>query len=149
MYLCSVWLVYPEPYNKPEQPGSTPPSGNESFLALVSGCQCGCGLLWAKLTGLVSLWCPAAGAGRVKEPRLEHRAPCMSTNTKTSAHIIIILTRQEVKEHRRILRMNSQLFRRTAATVHYFRCEAPEVFCGRRNSIILPLALGGPVFIFG
>ena len=75
-YLCCVWLEHLEPCSRLERPGSTPPSGSESSLALVSGCRCGFGLRWAKLTGPVSLWCPAAGAGRVKEPRTEYLAPC-------------------------------------------------------------------------
>lgn len=98
-YLCCAWLAHPEPYNRLWQPCNIPPSGNESSPALVSGCRCGCGLRWAELAGLASLWCPAAGAGRVKEPRLEYQAPCVSTKTEKT-NIISIITGQGVKEQR-------------------------------------------------
>lgn len=83
-YLRCVWLARSEPWSRLEQPGSIPPSGSESFPALVSGCRCGCGLRRAKSAGLVCLWCPAAGAGTVEEPRPEHLAPWVWTKTHAS-----------------------------------------------------------------
>lgn len=91
-YLCCVWLAHPEPYNKLLQPCCIPPSGNESFLALVSGCQCGCGRQRGELTDPVCLWSPAAGADRVEEPRQGYQAPCKEINT----HMINMITWQGV-----------------------------------------------------
>ncbi len=102
VYLCCVWSAHPEPYNRLWQPGCIPPSGNESFLALVSGCRCGSDLRWAELTGLACLWCPAAAAGRVKEPRLEYPALCVQSKTKTNTHTINIITWRGAEEQRRI-----------------------------------------------
>lgn len=74
-YLCCGWLARSEPWSRLGRPGSTPPSGSESFLVPVSDCRCGCGQRRATSWGLVCLWRTAAGAGRAKEPRPEHLAP--------------------------------------------------------------------------
>lgn len=54
-YLRCGWSARSEPWSRLERPGSIPPSGSESFLALVSGCRRGCGQRRTKSWGLVCL----------------------------------------------------------------------------------------------
>lgn len=84
-YLRCGWLARSEPWSRLGRPGSIPPSGSESSLALVSGCRCGCGQRRAKSSDRVCLWWPAAGAGRAKEPRQEHLAPWVWAKTRAWA----------------------------------------------------------------